>query len=238
MHVSTSIMVGDDEITVAAAFLAPVIQRGSLCANAFQQCLLMKITESFVKARGESMLNILDCDEGDDRDQNSNTRYRVISKALLLLLSIHHALCQRPINSPSSDVLRDLKSRRITDGLLDLIFLEGIYPSLSPGVGIPIERRVRSVLKGSIVTRISAEHGQEMKDKTLLIKITESLTQIATSKENGLGPALQDRTLVDLIAGLGELAYNPTNANEEFHLTNAEILKDLLDAYVACFQMR
>ena len=198
----------------------------------------MNVSESIIKAKGESILNILDRFEGKDQDQISNTRNRVISKAISLLLNIHHALCQRPISSPSSDVLRDAKSRRIVDGLLDLISLEGIYPSLSPDVGIPIERRVRSVLKGGIVTRISAEDDQESKDRTLLIKITENLKQIATSKGNGLKPALQDSTLVDLIAGLGELAYNPTNANEESHSTNGDTLKDLLDTYVEVFQKR
>ncbi len=177
-------------------------------------------------------MEILDPGKEGSNDRGSNARNRVICKALLLLSNIHHVLCLPSSASSSDEVLRDLKNRRIIDGILDLVSLEGIYPSLSPGVGIPIERRVRSVLQGGIVTRTSsAEAGQEVKDKGLLIEITESLNQIAASRTTGLGPALQERTLVDLVAGLGELAYNPSYGEScSSHVTT---LKTLLDAYVS-----
>ena len=138
------------------------------------------------------------------------------------------------MNSTFSDALRDLKSRRIIDGLLDLVSLEGIYPFLSPGIGIPIERRVKSVLQGGIVTRKSpTEDGQITEHKELLIKVTGSLNRIAANQDAiGLRPALYERTLVDLVASLGELAYNPSHTDEKLHSTYAAILKCLLDLYV------
>lgn len=172
--------------------------------------------------------------EEQTNGERVGARQRVISKALSILLKIHHALSQEYVSSMSLDVLQDLKSRRVIDGLLDLVSLEGIYPSLSLGVGIPIERRVKSVLQGGIVTRTSsAEESQRPKDKELLIKIIANLNQIAESRVVGLGSALRERTLVDLVAGLGELAYNPSYAHEDSSAEHASRLKSLLDSYVS-----
>lgn len=179
-------------------------------------------------------MDILDQGEEQTNDAQVGARQRVVSKALSILSKIHHALSQESVASMSLDVLQDLKCRRVIDGLLDLVSLEGIYPSLSLGVGIPIERRVRSVLQGGIVTRTSsAEESQGAKDKELLVKITENLNQIAESKVVGLRSALRERTLVDLVAGLGELAYNPSYAHEDSSSSHAARLKILLDAYVS-----
>lgn len=178
-------------------------------------------------------MDILDQGEEQTNDEQAGARQRVICKALSILLKINHALCQETLAPTSSNVLQDLKCRRVIDGLLDLVSLEGIYPSLSPGVGIPIERRVRSVLQGGIVTRTSsAEESRGAKDRELLVTITESLSQIAASKVVGLRPALQERTFVDLVAGLGELAYNPSYVDEDSSSSHAATLKSLLDVYV------
>ena len=196
----------------------------------------MGIIESIIKAKGKSILDILDPGEEENDDQKTGVRERVITKALSILLNIHDALCHESSSSASSDVLGDLKSRRIIDGLLDLVSLEGIYPSLSPGIGVPIERRVKSVLQGGVVTRSSsAKDDLDAKDKELLIKITDRLNQVAAVKAVGLGPALHERSFVDLVAGLGELAYNPSYADEKSRSSSGVTLKELLDAYVALF---
>ena len=197
--------------------------------------MLIQNTESIVKAKGKSIIEILDQSESSNQDQESSARSRVISEALAVLLNIHHALCQEP-GTPmsSSHLLRDSKSRRIVDGLLDLVSLEGIYPNLSPGVGIPIERRVKSVLQGGAMTRKSCTDDSQVAEGIgLLIKITESLNQIAANQEAvGLRQALYERTLVDLVASLGELAYNPSRTDSKFRSTYAAALKGLLDVYV------
>ena len=99
------------------------------------------------------------------------------------------------------------------DGLLDLISVEGIYPFLSPGVGIPIERRVQSVLRAGFVTRSSFTSGwSKHRDKKLLPAICTDLYEIAVGHH--LSSVLRDRTLVDLIAGFGELGYSPSTRHE------------------------
>ena len=86
------------------------------------------------------------------------------------------------------------------------------------------------------MTRTSSiGNGEEAKDKELLANIIKNLDEIASSKAVGLKSTLQQRTMVDLIAGLGELAYNPSCADEKSRSSYAEALKDLLDAYVISF---
>ena len=198
--------------------------------------LLIRITDSIINAKGKSIIDVLDRSGDENQDRKSGRRSWVIAEALSMLMNIHHALCQEPRNSALSDVLLDLNSRKTVDGLLDLVSLEGIYPCLSPGVSIPIERRVKPVLQGGVVTKASTEDGEEAQDKNLLIKITDSLVQIVANEEaTGLRPALYERVLVDLIASLGELAYNPFYTNGKSSLTYAATLKGLVNAYVEFF---
>lgn len=155
-----------------------------------------------------------------------------------MFLNIHYALCRTSHAQKSPTPLQDSKNRKIVDGLLDLISLEGIYPSLSPGVGIPIERRVRTVLQGGVITRTLSEEGdEEPRNKLLLTKIVDSLGTIPESNEVGLRLALQERTLVDLIAGLSELAYSPLYQDGHSSADHAAALKRLLDGYVIPFSI-
>lgn len=123
--------------------------------------------------------------------------------------------------------------QKIVDGLLDLISLEGIYPLLSPGVGIPIERRVKSVLQGGLVTRPSpaADTVSRQGGRVLLSQICRQLYRILNSHGTGLGPSVQERTLVDVIAGWGELAWAP-GCQHEHAKDNGRMLQSLLDGFV------
>ena len=178
-------------------------------------------------------MSILDPGKGD-----AGARDRVVCKALLIFLNIHHALDQASGESQQSDVSRNPIHRKIVDGLLDLISLEGIYPCLSSGVGVPIERRVMSVLKDGIITRTSSvEDVQEAKDKRLLVRIMADLYDVASCKTTGLVPALRERTMVDVIAGLGELAYNPVYINDISGAKHVELLEALLETYVAIYYL-
>lgn len=128
------------------------------------------------------------------------------------------------------ETLYDSRSRRTIDGLLDLISLEGIYPNLSPGVGVPIERRVRSVLQGGTTTKAFENEQKPGLDRPFLREIVTQLMKIARSSGKGLSVVLQERTLVDLIAALGQLALYPSVLESR----DQEIrdFKFVLDVYV------
>lgn len=154
----------------------------------------------------------------------------VIREALALWLNIHRALLSNSDSSNVGNVLQFSTSRRVVDGLLDLISLEGIYPCLSPDVGIPIERRVRSVLQGGVVTQpvMEAQGGGD-----LLAEIVDGLYPVVKDRGKGLGLALRERTLVDVIAGAGQLAFDPSDAAQQRQKRYGIVFKVLLEQYVA-----
>lgn len=158
----------------------------------------------------------------------------VIRRALALWLDIHRALLSDPNTSNISKVLQSSSGRRTVDGLLDLISLEGIYPSLSPGVGIPIERRVRSILQGGVVTQLVTE-AQGGGD--LLVEVIDGLYPVVKEGGSGLGLALRERTLVDVIAGVGQLAFDPSESTQRRQKRYGIVFKVLLEQYVALLKI-
>lgn len=160
-------------------------------------------------------------------------RHLIIEKALRLLLDIHEELSKNGTSFGALDKLHNTHHQKIVDGLLDLISLEGIYPLLSPGVGIPIERRVKSVLQGGLVTRASpATDAVSRQDGiAVLSQICRQLYRILSSNGAGLGPSVRERTLVDVIAGWGELACAPGLPGEHAK-DNGRMLQLLLDGFV------
>lgn len=125
---------------------------------------------------------------------------------------------------------QNLSDQKIVNALLDLISLEGIYPSLSPGVGVPTERRVKSVLQVGRVTRPSLT--DDNRDEDLLGEVCNRLRLVAEGESSWLITSLQERILVDLIAGLGELAYNNSVKDEISRILYDRRLRSLLDRYV------
>lgn len=127
--------------------------------------------------------------------------YAVVTHALWLLKSIHAAAVSAP--PQTADKLVNATDSRTITYLLDLIVLEGIYPSLSPGVGIPIERRAMR-----FATPNKQKFGQT-KNVELLGKVVEGLISVMEQGgvERGVGEAAKERCLVDVLAGCGELAF-------------------------------
>ncbi|KAL9117242.1 MAG: hypothetical protein Q9187_006224 [Circinaria calcarea] len=203
-------MVAEAEVAAAGAFLAPVLNQGAT-----------------VKSRGRSLVECLAAGKHVQAEDNTNPRSGVIHRALGLLLNIHHVLCNSPTDDDTRDFLYNSSYRRIVDSLFDLISLEGIYPNLSSGVGVPIERRVKSVLRGGFETRTTAPREKAGDgDEALLVEIVNQLRGVAESKGRGLGRVFQERTLVDLIAALGQLAYAPSSRDSK---TYQNALKSLID---------
>lgn len=87
--------------------------------------------------------------------------------------------------------------------------LEGIYPSLSHGVGIPLERRARNfTLPATAAARNKGrvQEIEENKDVELLGEVAAGLIGVMEGGEK-VGRTVRERCLVDVLAGCGELAF-------------------------------
>ncbi|KAL7266732.1 hypothetical protein RUND412_010711 [Rhizina undulata] len=217
-------------ISQANHFLAPVLN------SEIQQ----KNPSKDISLVGELYRGSLVQDVLQDLD-SKGVRRAVIRQALSYLQDIHdEAIASQLSNAPQNPT-----NSRTTNALLDLIVLEGIYPSLPRGVGIPIDVRVRNsiyllpVLRGqnAVGRRIQdLEEEEAGKDVGLLGEIIGGLMQIlfeegrsgeATAEESTHKSAREIRTLVrerclqDILAGCGELAFDPNmedNSREEWTL--------------------
>lgn len=141
---------------------------------------------------------------------------------------LHHELLRRdaeangmPLESPGE--------RRTIFALLDLLVLEGVYPALSPGVDIPIERRARSFVDPSRNRSVSDRIQEVSKDSAehdIFKSIVEGLLNVLHKRDysleeqliykkepwrrnKGIESMVRERCLVDLIAGCGQLAFDP-----------------------------
>ncbi|KAL8782337.1 MAG: hypothetical protein Q9213_005458 [Squamulea squamosa] len=170
------------------------------------------LNNSSRSVRGESIIDILANEyfglSSDEQGQDAEQRQKVINQALTLIGNLHDELC---LGKNSVTYQRD---QRVTDALLDLVVLEGIYPSLSPGVGVPMERRVKSALKGGLITRkLDQTQSGQAQDQALLAAIIDTLNPIFVSRK-GLASNIEARSLVDMIGAMGELAFSPAFATE------------------------
>ncbi|KAL1857777.1 hypothetical protein Plec18170_003001 [Paecilomyces lecythidis] len=148
--------------------------------------------------------------------EEENQRKAVINEALSLLAQIHTAFAasigddEPGTSGETEDVaLEDAKRRRILHALLDLISLEGVYPSLSGGVGVPLEKRVISVLPAGVIARQSeVPEDSKPRDETLLSQILKVLGDLLRDERPSIQPIIRGRILSDIISGSADLAYN------------------------------
>jgi hypothetical protein len=143
----------------------------------------------------------------------------VIDKALGILNRIHTAFVTPAESRPESQQaatsggdadLEDAKRRRILHALLDLISLEGIYPSLSSGVGIPLQQRVISVLPAGVIAKQAHVPASSIPhNEALLRHIMAVLFNIVLDSRSSIQPVIRGRILCDLISGAADLAFNP-----------------------------
>lgn len=146
-------------------------------------------------------------------------RAAVIGTALDILTRIHTAFVspaeeqdepEEPEKERLDPNLEDAKRRRMLHALLDLISLEGIYPSLSSGVGIPLQKRVISVLPAGVIAKPEYTPASTApQDATLLHRIMGVLLSITLDSRPSIQPLIRTRILSDLISGTADLAFNP-----------------------------
>ncbi|KAL3479307.1 hypothetical protein BJX99DRAFT_244913 [Aspergillus californicus] len=190
-----------EAFAAASEYLGPVLQRDEL-----------------QKSRGKSLIAILSKDVPEQPSEDAFARSTVIGKALDLLRQIHVAfvaptLCtdrSNQVSEGSDDTdLEDAKRRRILHALLDLISLEGIYPSLSRGVGIPLQQRVISVLPAGVIAQQHHSVSEQPQDDLLLHRILAMLSEILFDERPSIQPVINGRILSDIISASSDLGYNP-----------------------------
>jgi hypothetical protein len=161
------------------------------------------------------------------KEPNNDTQKEVILKACTLLEKIHNAIINYVQQAGPK---RTLDSTIFTAvyGLLDLIILEGVYPSLTPGICSSDQRLAKSILYPKGV-----QTSAEPPDLQLLESmIYDVLNPIALAHDQGVQPMLQGRVVSDLVAANAELALSPRRSAGEKTRELSE-LQNLLNRYAA-----
>lgn len=156
---------------------------------------------------------------------DETARTAVVGKALDLLSAIHSAfvtpvnyqeILQQPEVKVENPALEDAKRRQMIHALLDLISLEGIYPSLSSGVGIPLQQRVISVLPAGVIAKQTTVPASSIPhNEALLSRIMKLLLSITLDDKDSIQPIIRGRILSDIISGAADLAFNPNVIGSE-----------------------
>lgn len=190
---------------------------------------MSKLTENLdnvqsQKSRGQSLVDILNETLRDDEKETGSVRRDVIIKALSLLSLIHTAFVTPSSDGdppsqtaqPTEDVaLEDAKRRRLLLALLDLIAVEGIYPSLSRGLGLPLHQRVFSALPAGVIAQ-QQHHAQESpEDVFLLEKIWIALSSIIFDEKVSVQDVIRGRVLSDMISAAADLGYNSRSLSDD-----------------------
>lgn len=176
--------------------------------------------------------------------EDGSARADVIGKALGLLSQIHVAFVNPVIDAEQSSqanaeeedaALEDAKRRRILHALLDLIALEGIYPSLSLGVGIPLQQRVISVLPAGVIAQQNPPPPEKPPDILLLGRILTELSGIIFDARPSIQPVITGRILSDIISASSDLGYNPTLPASKEQSQYRQILANVVEEFVFAY---
>jgi hypothetical protein len=170
--------------------------------------------------------------------------YRVVQIADMKLqkyqsINVYCRFQKLETNDPANDQeLLGLMDQRMIHTMLEIIVCWGIYPCLLPGVGTPLNRRVRSNIAqkdlftaGSAASKTSVDGNAAVTDKPVdptkssntLWAIIEPLTKIAvayspkTCRFTTMGSILASRHIPDLYAALLQLAFRPLPKPAVFH---------------------
>lgn len=129
-------------------------------------------------------------------------------------------------------LVEDAKRRRALHAVLDLLAFEGIYPCLSPGVGVPLEKRMISILPAGIVAKQTcAEPGDKAQSDQLLKRILDVLESILKDTRPSIQPIIRNRILPDILCGAGELGYNSQCLSQNDIETHQRIFQEMINEY-------
>lgn len=166
-------------------------------------------------------------------------RIAVIGEASNILSRIHSSFVTPAEDTPQSTqesedaALEDAKRRRVLHALLDLISLEGIYPCLSSGVGIPLQQRVISVLPAGVIAKQThIPESTTPRNERILSDIVGVLLNILLDPRPSIQPVIRGRILSDVISGTADLGFNqnipPSETKDKFK----EGFNKIIDEYV------
>ncbi|KAL0260879.1 hypothetical protein SLS55_004571 [Diplodia seriata] len=186
-----------EELDAAREFLAPALKRGN--------------DDVVVRLR-----NNLDLSSASD------AHAVVLRAALDHLLHIHEAdiIQQKEAPPANAEGEYDEDSRQTLYGLLDLVAIRGILPSLSPGVAA--KRRPRSTIPS-----LSDATPSSNKDPELLCEIVDGMSKMLENPGAGLASLIRERVLIDVAAGAGELAFAP-DSSDDIHNKYEDIFVDII----------
>lgn len=136
---------------------------------------------------------------------------RVIHYALNLLERVIKTL-SNPIDANSIYAPKDI---RYVYALLDLISLEGVCQNVTPGLGIPLERRAK--LQISSAFKINKQNVTQAIDCRKLGYICACLDKIdQCGVQIDMLALIQDRTRADRLTAHAELAFNPAHESDDY----------------------
>ena len=143
-----------------------------------------------------------------------------------MLLRVHYAVAtEAQAQDPEVDQLAfDSSLYSAVMGLVDLLTVEGIYPSLPRGAASIVERRKKSLLFDKVPPQSAMTDDLRISDQIL----GEIFDPIILGQEQGVQFLLRERFLSDVVIGNANLAYSPQFSPE----TNSRFrqkLHDILD---------
>lgn len=191
------------------------------------------------------MLDILSQNLGYSDIGDDAARIAVIGEASNILSRIHSSFVTpaedqdetpQPTEESENAALEDAKRRRVLHALLDLISLEGIYPCLSSGVGIPLQQRVISVLPAGVIAKQThIPESTSPRHEGVLSDIVGVLLNILLDTRPSIQPVIRGRILSDVVSGTADLGFNPNIAPSEDKVKFKEGFTKIIDEYVHVF---
>ncbi|CAO3563855.1 unnamed protein product [Mortierella alpina] len=210
-----------------------VLRRESLKQVADREAGSEKNTDTMDLQDAKDVTNVQHEVETEERGEDpSDVRTKFVAESVKLLAELEEVLLalisDRDLHDKNNDKeLLGLMDQRMIHTMLEIVVCWGIYPCLLPGVGMPLNRRIRSniVQKELFVTGsgsgalentlTEATLANRLQSIDALWSIIKPLAQITiayspkVTRFTTLGSILASRHIPDLYAALLQLAYRP-----------------------------
>ena len=174
----------------------------------------MRFAEAITQTHGATIIEKLSSGPEISSLGDLDRRRLVLEATLSRLEDIRDALVTVGDSKAISEAIYQSNNRRLVEALLDLVSLEGIYPCLQPGVGVPVERRVKSILQaGATVNIYNDRHSVPNISHSVLAHIVRRLCDLAAKEPNEFASIVQQRVLVDIVAAYAQDVYGPQNTS-------------------------